>query len=265
MANPTTQVKSTFYDWESGFLWPLDPTANTTFYPGEMIGKNASGYADHFDDSEPMEFLGVYYGIQYSQSSTDSVRQYAKVRRGYRLTIPIASGTVSRVDSNASGGGAVGKIAYAYDSGKVTLDQSALTYANIVGRVVDVGDIASVTTLNSTYSVVVEPFRMRSDSGARTLAATGKQTLNKTDLNKTVLVPNTANLTVTLPAIALTTPGDKLTFVRTADANFTVTLDCNASEKINNATTEGSICLKGDSLELTSDGSEWYITGKNKN
>lgn len=265
MANPTQQVKSTFYDWEPGFLWPLDSTANTTFQTGEMIGKTTAGYADHFDDSQAMEFLGVFVGIHYSQASADNIRQYLKIRRGYRLTIPIASGTVSRVDSNASGGGAIGKIAYAYDSGKVTLDQSSLTYSNIVGRVVDVGDIASVTSLNSTYSVVIEPFPMRSGCGAKTLSATGNQTLNVTDLNKTILVPNTANLTVTLPAIALTTAGDKLAFVRTATANFTVTLDGNASEKINNATTEGSICLKGDSLELTSDGSEWYITGKNKN
>jgi hypothetical protein len=259
VANPTIAVSSAKSHFDATtFYWPMSGSYLKRYVPNQLVGMGSDGYCTDLDDGASRLFLGLAVGIDGEMdSSTDAARSLL-IDRPKHFSFPLQTGTASKAT-------ALGKTAYAYDSGKVTLDQSSLTYANIVGRVVDVGDIASVTTLNSTYSVVVEPFPMRSGCGAKTLSATGNQTLNVTDLNKTILVPNTANLTVTLPAIALTTAGDKLTFVRTATANFTVTLDGNASEKINNATTEGSICLKGDSLELTSDGSEWYITGKNKN
>lgn len=73
-----------------------------------------------------------------------------------------------------------------------------------------------------------------------------------------LLVANTSALTVNLPAAA-DSAGRVLTVKKTtADAEI-VTLDGNASETINGATTNTSIDANHDTLTLACDGTGWHI------
>lgn len=59
MANATrrAQVARQFYG-TNNLLYPCASTAQT-FYPGELIGLNSSGYATKFDDSAALTFVGI--------------------------------------------------------------------------------------------------------------------------------------------------------------------------------------------------------------
>lgn len=94
--------------------------------------------------------------------------------------------------------------------------------------------------------------------GVKTMAATGNQALTTGDLGKLILVPNTAALSITLPAAADCT-GRGFVFKKTsADAEI-VTLDGNGSETIDGATTSTVIDAAQDMLEIVSDGTGWHI------
>lgn len=265
MANPTVQVQSHWSDWDDGsiFYWPVDSSVSTTYQTGELIGRNSSGYATHFDDTGAMEFMGILDGIHRKFDSTDtgSLSYLVRIKRARYLTIPLSTGTVGRAESN----GAIGKLVYSQYSGACFIDSSTLTYANVVGRIVDIGDAATQPdALTSTRAVVVETVPFKATGGVRWLAATGNQTINVVDIGKTIFVPNSANLTLTLPAIAACPIGGELKFVRTATGGNTtiVTLDGNANETINNSTTYGSVQKQYDTATIQNTGVEWIITHK---
>jgi len=264
MANPTYQVPSTFQKaGDDCVYWPVDPSANTTFYTGESIGKNAAGYATHFDDSASLEFLGILAEQHQQFYSTDvGLVKFIRVRRPPTFTFPLLTGTVSRVDANGTtGAGAIGKTAYAYDSGHCVLSSSNLTYGNVLGEIVDIGDPGVPTNLNSTYSVVIAPAPPKGP-GVLYMAATGDQTLGLTACGKTVFVPSSANLTLTLPPAALTNPGvDKITVIKTtsgAGNTSIVTLDGYASELVNGSTT-ATVVSQFDVKVLVSNGTSGWI------
>lgn len=91
----------------------------------------------------------------------------------------------------------------------------------------------------------------------RVVAAT--TTLTDNDWMVSVEVP-TANVTVNLPAVASIPPGRQYIVKRDATATHTVTLDANASETINGATTRavGAAGTAGCAIIL-SDGGEWHV------
>lgn len=153
MANPTVQVKCatvTFNAVETGY-WPLKATAGT-YQTGELLGLKADGYAYHFDDSAPMKFLGVFDGIvpKVVASGLSDGFDNISYKKPALLTYPLQTGTASRVTS-------IGKLAFAYDSGKVQIGSSGLTYGNCVGTIVDV--IPSTPNgLTGSYVVVAPEF-----------------------------------------------------------------------------------------------------------
>jgi hypothetical protein len=94
------------------------------------------------------------------------------------------------------------------------------------------------------------------------LAATGAQALTAADFmsgDVVVFAPNTAALSLALPAVAAIPVGAKL-FVRktTADA-FAATLDPNASETINGGATFATIDAAADHAEFVSTGAAWSL------
>ena len=93
----------------------------------------------------------------------------------------------------------------------------------------------------------------------RVVAAT--TTLTDNDYVLSVEVP-TANVTVNLPAVASVPAGRTFIIKRDATATFTVTLDGNASETINGATTRavGAAATAGAAV-IISDGGEWHVIG----
>lgn len=262
MANPTVQVQSHSTDYDDPFLyWPLDPNTSTTYQTGELIGRNSSGYATHFDDSAPLSFLGIFQGIHYKLDTADTgLQNLARIKRAYRMTIPLATGTVGRADAT---NGAIGKLVYVQYSGACLLDPSSLTYANVLGRIVDIGDIATPGTLTSTRSVVIETVTEKRSGGVRTLAATGNQTINVVDVGKLIIVPNTANLTLLLPGVANCPVGGEISFFKTTGtANSIITLDGEASQTIDGATTNTSMDAQYDTMTIINLGSGWGIKGQ---
>ena len=76
-----------------------------------------------------------------------------------------------------------------------------------------------------------------------------------------VLVANSGTMTLTLPAAANCT-GHEYTFKKTTAAAFAITLDGNASETIDGATTFTAMDAQYDTVTIVSDGSNWHVTAK---
>lgn len=260
MANPTVQVQSTVSDYtQTERIYPLATDVNRSYQTGQMLGRRSDGYIVDFDDAAALEFVGLLQGVHQQVSTLDTLLYQQLTDLPYRFSMPLSTGTASVVWSG-SGGGAIGKIAYAVFSGTVTLDPSALTYANVVGRVVDILP-GNPLTLTGSTSVVIEKIPARTN-GARFLAATGNQTLYMTDLGKTVFVPNTANLSLTLPNLSLAGPSDWIKFIKTTSgANTTITLDGNASEDINGSATNANMTTQFDTIRLIAFNTTRWIIG----
>jgi len=260
MANPTQKVATHWSDYDDGsvFYWPLDPDTSTTYQTGELIGRNATGYATHFDDAAPLAFLGVLDGIHQKVDTADTgLTNLARIKRAYRLTVPLATGTAGRADAT---NGAIGKLVYVQYSGACLIDSSALTYANVLGRIVDIADAATQPgALTSTVAVQIETVAEKRTGGVRTLAATGNQTINHSDVGKLVIVPNTANLTLSLPGVANLPLGGEITFFKSSSDANPITLDPLASETINGGTTVATMDAQYDTITIINLGAGWGI------
>jgi hypothetical protein len=244
MANPTASVpvQTTTYA-DTRRYWPLVSTAQT-YYSGEMIGLNTSGYAGKCDDSASYQFLGLADQRLVVPSGASNGQYQLLVDRPQLLSMTIASVSLSDI----------GKFVYAKFSNEVAF--TAGTYGNVIGVV--------VARLRATEALIAPMARpgMRYHGAARVMAATGNQSLSRFDLNKTIFVPNTAALTITLPAVADTQPGDELRFVKTTSDAFAVTLDGNAAETIDGAATFAAVDAQFDTVTIVSDGSAWAILNR---
>lgn len=263
MANPTVQVKAVMLSYENGEINEIAQLATDvarTYQTGQMIGRRSDGYAVDFDDSASLEFMGILFAPQFKVDTADvGVTRQVRIYRGPYFALPLYTSSAG-VALTGTGAGALGKLAYAYDSGKVTLDPTALTYANVVGRVVGIVP-ADPATFTSTM-VLIQPLGPR-PGGQRTMAATGTQNITAFDMNKKILCGNTAALSLILPAVALTNPGDELCFVKTSTDAQIITLDGAASETINGLTTLTSMDAQYDTATLVTTGAAWVIKCKN--
>lgn len=253
MANATDIVKKGVVRWSDEFIRRSTETlsAETTFYTGAMIGIDITGYYAKFDDTQSMVFAGLVRGREgnpvLAAGTAGDADLYLDIQQPRRFELAIASVAVTDI----------GKKVYAsYDQTGVLTNGG--TYGNFVGHLVDV--VASgIGLVEPAYDGVAAHARY---GVSRTLAATGNQTLTKLDLNKTILVPNTAALSVILPAVAGTQAGDRLTIVKTsADAEI-VTIDGADSEEIDGATTLTSMDAAYDTVVLVSTGAAWIVLGR---
>lgn len=221
------------------------------FYPNSMVGRNSTGYLTKFDDAASLQFEGVFVGssdaglIPSGGSDGDILLDVAQERY-----ITLAFSSIAVTD--------IGKTVYASDDQTGSLTGG--TYANVIGTL--------VRRISATSGVVEVPCHgsarkaNKELSATRTLAATGAQSLTKFDLNKTILLPNTAAYTVTLPAVADTQAGDRLHFVKTTSDAAAVTLDGASSETIDGATTLATIDAQFDCATLVSTGSAWVVENR---
>lgn len=102
------------------------------------------------------------------------------------------------------------------------------------------------------------------DEGPRllTLAATGAQSLAAADFycgDLTVLAPNTAALTLTLPAVAEVPTGAKLRVKKTTADAHAVTLDGHEAETVGGAATFATMNASGDTALFVNTGSAWQL------
>lgn len=95
-----------------------------------------------------------------------------------------------------------------------------------------------------------------------TMAATGTTTLTVAQFAKgevVVFAPNTAAVTLAVPAIASLPIGSKLIVRKTSADAFAVTIDPNASEQIAGGATFATIDAQYDWAIFVSDGSAWLL------
>ena len=95
-----------------------------------------------------------------------------------------------------------------------------------------------------------------------TLAATGNQTIVAADMlggDLTLIAPNTAALTVTLPSVAAVPPGTLLRVRKTTADAAAITLDAAGSETIAGATTHAAIDAANDTALFQSTGAAWVL------
>lgn len=92
MANPTFAVPMSTSQWGDDGI-QIAPSADVaTYYPGEMIARNASGLAVKCDDTAGLAFAGINTeAADLVVTSAGPSRSYMQVRRPWRFTMAIAS------------------------------------------------------------------------------------------------------------------------------------------------------------------------------
>lgn len=242
---PVTTTPFSDYDTRRGTV-----TTAQTFWPNTLIGLAVSGFADKYGDAASMIFDGVKSGIneEVLAGGAAAGENAIPVSHPRYITIPFAS-TIVAAD--------IGRTVYAVDDNTATIATTTV-FGNPIGTLHAV--------VNSTTGVVQCEYGgkhvNRRLGAARVMAATGTQSLTKYDLNKTIFLPNTAAYTLNLPAVADTQAGDTLTFVKTTADAFAVTLDGNASETIDGATTLATIDAVNDAATLVSTGAAWIVLNR---
>lgn len=243
MAAPTYKVPSFSNDPGDEIVEYLLPATAATYYPGEMIGLDTSGYAVKCADAASVQFLGINAeSVDITVLSTDAAGdKRIKVKRpkeGFAMYIASAALTD------------VGKKCYAAYSNEVQYTTG--TYGNYVGVV--------KAYISSTMVLIQPPGWGEKPVGvARVMAATGAQSLTKFDLNKTIIVPNTAALAITLPDVSLTQAGDTLTFVKTTTDAQAITLTGYSTNNIDGSNTLATLDAYYDTACLVSNGSFWTV------
>lgn len=254
MANATKKVNKGTVRWsDQDFRKRSSVTLATAlqFYTGGMLGITTAGYLAKFDDTQSMIFAGLVRGDNGDPLIPVGTAGDAPLQIDYQrppaFELDIASIAVTDI----------GKKVYAsYDQTGVLTNGG--TYGNLIGLVVDV--VASgIALVEPVYDGVAAHRRL---GAAKTLAATGTQSLTKWDINKTIIIPNTGAYSINLPAVADTQAGDEIRFIKTTSNAVAATLDGNASENIDGSTTLATIDAQYDTAVLVSTGSEWVVLAR---
>jgi len=255
VSNATTAVKKGVVRWTDEFAERSADTlaAATTFYQNAMVGVDEAGYLKKFDDTAAMLFVGVVRGDQGNPklpagTANDGTLQLPYQKPRY-LELQITSIAVTDI----------GKTVYAVDDQTGTLNYAAVTFANVVGQVVDVV-ATNIALVELCYDGVAGNERLKA---AKRLAATGAQTISMFDLGKTLFCANTAALTLTLPAVANCQAGRRLTIIKdhASDTNA-ITLDGNGAETIEGSATVNSQDAPYDVVSITTNGTLWIYVGR---
>lgn len=272
MANATARVGKTFrrYDSDNVTHSYVTLSSQLQLYVGAMVGLTTGGYAAKFDDTQSLAFFGLVLDRSRNAGSQgpklpnegatsgtqgDGTLDF-EVKQPKRFELSIASVAITDI----------GKTVYATFDQTGTLDPSATTYANAIGTV---SDLAYATNSASPVSGValVEPFYVWPASNARLqaakwMAATGAQSLTRWDLGKTIFVPNSAALTLSLPPVAGCPAGTGFVIVKTTAAAQAITLDGDGAETIDGGATLATMDAQFDVATLVSDGTQWIVTSR---
>lgn len=255
MANATSSVKQAFVFWDQEFYLERSVetlSAETQFYQVALLGVDTTGYYCKGDDTQSWILAGIVApdngNPKLPAGTADDGTLELKAQRPRFLRLTIASIAVTDI----------GKTVYALDDQTGTLDPSATTYANVVGQVVD-KVATNIALVELAYDGIAANARLQA---AKWLAATGAQTLSKYDVGKKIFLPNTGAYTVTLPAVADVPHGGELWFLKTTTDAEIVTLDGNASENIDGATTLGTIDAAYDTALLVNNGTRWIVMAR---
>ncbi len=253
MANTTGNDRLMTTPWDSQYHLKLPyaiPGSSTTFYAAQLIGRDGSGNLIQADDTAKYELVGVIQDvIRVQVDPSDSVQtngqlgdKMALVERPLCYTAKIASAAA----------GDEGKKVYVKYNNEVQYTPG--TNGNFAGTVLFVRDSTHVEVLAPWVKGVTE-----GGMKANVTLSDAAQTLTKWDVNKTFQMTPTAGRTITLPAVASTSPGDRMTFITLAA--FALTLKGNGSENVNGANTQATGNTAYSKLTIESDGTQWFIVG----
>jgi len=183
------------------------------------------------------------------------------------------------VNDSASGIGSGWKLNF-YTTGtttrKDTFSDNALTTANANPVVADSsGRFGDIFLGSGDYKMVLtddnDVEKWTADPVAGSVGATGAvdaktaaYTITTGDATKTIAVDATSGaLTITLPAAASATNGFEVTVKKTDSSANAVTIDGNAAETIDGATTL-ALSNQNDSATLRCDGSNWFVVATDR-
>lgn len=218
---------------------------NVNIYKGALVGRNrTTGYA------RPLAAGDDFLGIAYKQADNTIVGHAAggiSVRLQQLVDIVHTLTGVTVAD--------IGTDVYASDDSTLTL---APTGNSRIGRIVSVEgtNLARVRCLpiNSLDGLFDNtPIRTLADSSA---------TLTLDHMNRVLLMANSAARTLTLPAVATVRAGAWFRLVKTSAAAFAITIDPNASETIDGATTLATVDAQFDCIHVISTGTEWIALSR---
>lgn len=253
MANATSIVKKGAVRRTDEFIRRSSVTlaAALQFYTHAMVGMTTAGYLAKYDDSQSMVFVGLVRGNEGNPllpiGTAGDYDLMLDVVQPFRFELAVSGVAVTDI----------GKTVYASDDQTGVMTNGG-TYSNPVGIIVDVA-ASGIALVEPVYGMAKSTAGL---AAAKTMAATGAQSLTKFDLNKVILLPNTAAYALTLPAVAGTQAGDRLTFVKTTAAAFAVTLTGSGAETIDGSNTLATIDAQYDCATLVSTGTEWVVAAR---
>jgi len=222
---------------------PIDD--NIKIYKGAFVGRNrTTGYARALVAGD--EFLGIAYD-QADNTVAGHSAGGVLVRLHQSLDIVHALSGAAQGD--------VGKDVYASDDSTLTLTPTSNSR---------IGRIAALEEAN-VARVRCEPISQISGAleNAKIVSlADASATLTLDHMNRVLLIGNTAARTLTLPPAATVRAGGWFRVVKTSAAAFAVTLDGNASETIDGATTLATMDAQYDTALLLCTGSEWIVLSR---
>lgn len=221
---------------------PVD--ADQLIFKGALVGRNrTTGYARPLVAGD--DFLGVAYA-RCDNSAADSVAGGKRVRVHQSVDI------VHAVSGAALGD--LGRPVFASDDGTLTLTPSGNSR---IGRVVAFDSAAAVR-------VRCEPVSASdvAENAPIVALADASATLTLDQLNRVLLMGNTAARTLNLPAVATCRAGCWFVLVKTSAAAFAITLDGNAGETIDGAATFAGVDAQYDTVVVLCTGSEWVIVAR---
>lgn len=241
MANPIVAVQSFAIPIQmEEFDGTLDPAvAGQFFQTNEMVGLDAAGFVTHFDDTQPLRFLGlVSNSVQVLAGSTETLNRVriARPKQGFSMNVV---GPTAPTD--------VGRVVYAAFSNQGTYSPG-----------VNSNQIGFVKTVESPTVVTIEPLQFSSPtySGVYQIPTSGSPTLSFLQMNKMLEWNGLVNQTVFLPAFGLNAGCDTFAIINTGNLGAQLTISGNGNQIMGGPTYLLS-AAQWSSVNLTWDGVRW--------
>ncbi len=218
---------------------------NATIFKGALVGRNrANGYARPLVIGD--EFLGVAYR-QALNNFAGAVAGGISVKLHQHIDIVH---TLTGVNI-----GDVGKEVFAIDDSTVILTPLS---GSRIGRIVAVegANLARIRCQPiSGYSGTLDNYPVLQ------LADTNV-TLTLDQINRVLLMANTAARTVTLPAVSSVRIGAWIRLIKTNANAFAITIDPNAAELIDGAATLATVDSQFDCVQIMALTGEWVVLNR---
>ncbi len=220
-----------------------------TFRPNCLIGRNISGYAVKLDDASNLRLIGQFAESVHKDvlaADTDGLNVWDVAQP--RFFEAKCNDTLTEAS--------IGWPVYAKYDDEVSVLPG--TYGNLVGWIKEVVTSTLVLIEPFGYDKIIDMAYL-----GRRILADAAYTLLTSELGKTIVMPNTTARTITLPALATVPIGAGYRIIKMGTDAQAITLDGNASETINGATTNTALATNYEGMELvkvetTALGYEWY-------